>query len=143
MSTGAWVAGDVAGRDDGNGGVRYSTREMFDEIRGELAAIRNEMRESRHTLAATLRGYELRIISLESFQKDAMRKFDEHDRLAETHLPRLEQVLANQTLAETMKKAGWTKRERMLAYGLFAFAFIGAVGTIISILVLLSSGGSA
>lgn len=121
--------------------MRYTTREMFDEIRRDIAALREDMRNARHSLTATVRGIELRLTTLETFQRDANRRLNENDDRAATWIPRIEHLLAEETMAIRVKTTGWSKRERLLGYGLFVFAFIGAVGTIVSVLVLWNTGG--
>lgn len=119
----------------------YSTREMFDEIRRDILGLRDEIRTSRHDLANKLGVVSLRVDALEFQQTDMLRRFRENDERAAKYVPLIDQMLAESTLADRMKKAGWTRRERLLAYGLFLFAFIGAAGTVISIIVLANGGG--
>jgi hypothetical protein len=125
---------------DPNGGIHYSPREMFDEIRKDIANLSDEIRKSRHDLAGKLATLSLRVDALEYQQRDTIRRFNENDDRAAKYIPMLEQVLVDQSLTERMKKAGWTQRERMLAYGLFLFAFVGAAGTIVSLVVLARGG---
>lgn len=130
----------VADDDREPNGVRYTTREMFDEIRKDIAGMRDEMRSTRHDLAGKLATVALRVDRLEYQQADTMRRLEEHDGLAAEHVPRLEKLLADQSLADRMKQAGWTRKERVMAYGLFVFALIGALGTILTMLVLYRGG---
>ena len=128
------------GEREPNGGVRYSTREMFDEIRRAIDRLGEELKKNRHDLKNELSTLSLRVSSLEHEQKDTIRRLAENDARAEKYIPLIEHLLQEETLSSQLKKAGWTRRERMLAYGLFLFAFIGALGTIVSLIVLTRGG---
>ena len=118
----------------------YSTREMFDEIRKDISGLRDEIRTSRHDLAGKLAAVALRVDRLEYQQLDTARRFQEVDERAAKYVPLVDHLMTEETLSSKMKTAGWTRRERLLAYGLFAFAFIGAVGTVVSLVVLTMGG---
>lgn len=121
-------------------GIRYTTREMLDEIRKDISALREEIRISRHDLAGKLATVALRVDKLEYQQLDTARRFTEVDARAAKYVPQLEHLMSEESFASKMKKAGWTRRERALAYGLFLFAFVGAVGTVVSLVVLTTGG---
>lgn len=124
-----------------NGGVRYPIRDLLDDIRRDIQALREEIKTSRHDLSGRLAAIALRVDKLEYHQVDAMRRFTESDERAGKYIPLIDHLLAEETMASQLKKAGWTRRERMLAYGLFMFAFVGAIGTVISIVILTTGGG--
>ena len=135
-----WAVRGVAEADREPNGIRYTTREMFDELRRDIALLRDEIRTSRHDLAGQVATVALRVEKLEYQQADNLRRFQENDARAAKYIPVIEHLLTEDTMASQMKKAGWTRRERMLAYGLFLFAFVGAVGTVVSIIVLARGG---
>lgn len=107
----------------------------------DIAGIRTELKANRHDLAGKLAAVALRVDKLEYQHADHDRRFAENDERAAKYIPLIDHLLTKETLALQMKKAGWTRRERLLAYGLFLFAFVGALGTVVSLIVL-TQGGS-
>lgn len=122
---------------DTSGDVRFPLRELLEELRRDILGLRDEIRQSRHDLANKLATVVLRVDKLEYQQLDTLRRLDENDGRAATWIPRIEHLLQEETLSQRVTKDGWTRRERLLAYGLFVFAFVGAVGTVISLIVLI------
>lgn len=121
-----------------------TTRELIIEIREDLAALRNEMRGRFHDWQRTWGQLENRVRDLEEFRRWSEDKHRRAEERAERYVPLIEELISEdkitEAVGEAMQKAearGWSRRERWMAYGLFVFAALGAVGTLFTILAFL------
>ena len=121
-----------------------STHDLVIELRKDLAGLRQEMRGRFHDFQRTWAYLENRVRDLEEFRRWSTAQHLEADRRAERYVPLIESLVNEDKVAEAvgeaMQKAearGWSRRERWMAYGLFVFAALGAVGTLFTILAFL------
>jgi len=121
-----------------------TTHQLVLELRDDVGGMRQEMRGRFHDFQETWARLENRIRDLEEFRRWCEEKHRVHDARAQRYIPLIEELMNEDKMTaavgEAMNKAearGWSRRERIMGYGLFIFAGLGAIGTVLTILVYL------
>jgi hypothetical protein len=118
-------------------------RELVLELRKDIDYHAQEAREDRHRFRTELRAIELRLAELEHYRKESEEKHKLHQQRAEQYIPIIDELTSQQKITIAVRQAmadsstkQWTKRERLMAYALFIFAAVGAIGTVFSVFIL-------
>jgi len=121
-----------------------TTHELVLELRGDISGLRQEMRGRFHDFQSTWANLENRIRDLEEHRRWCDHKHREADERAGRYVPLIEELANEDKVAAAVGNAldkaearGWSRRERIMGYGLFIFAGLGAIGTVLTILVYL------
>jgi glycyl-tRNA synthetase (class II) len=92
---------------------------------------------------ADIRAVEMRIVELEQFRREATHRMDGLDAMATKYVPMIEQLTAQEKITaavgvalEQSEHRGWTKRERIIAIGLFVLTTIGVGVSLASFIIL-------
>ena len=122
-------------------------RELVGELQREVRAYREDTRGRFHELNNMIAANRMLIRDLEEFRRWSEAQHQHWRSMEAKYVPIIDDLVSEDRVAtavgEAMRGAearGWTKRERFLAYGLFVFAALGAIGTVFTILVWIATG---
>jgi hypothetical protein len=132
-----------------DGGDQFTTRDILLRLEGDLARFRDEMRDRFHRMQTTWATLENRVRDLETFQRLTERRLEEAEKAREIWVPVIQELRETDHLAEKvgeeLRKAesrGWSKRERIGLIVFLGCSIIGALGTIVSVLIALKIGAT-